>query len=227
MVLYASQFLYKNMALEHLYYTTAPTNNFKPSMSPALILLHGRGSDELDLLDLASHFNPRFVIVSVRAPHPFSNGGYTWFDLNNAEDGNLNQAFESVRRLIVTIDEIQRQYHIDPNKIFLFGFSMGAIVSLLALLHHPSRFKGIVAHSGLLLAHESMRQTKESLAHLNLCIAHGTEDPVIPIRYARQAQQWFSQTPIHLMYREYPIAHTISQESLEETSSWLQNLISQ
>src|SRR5579872_2174475 len=56
--------------------------------SPGLLLLHGRGSDEHDLLGLAPLFDSRFTLISARAPLPFMMGGYMWYGV--AETGATN-----------------------------------------------------------------------------------------------------------------------------------------
>ena len=48
---------------------------------PLLVLLHGIGADEFDLLPLAQAVDPRFVVASIRAPHAYY-GGCAWFQID-------------------------------------------------------------------------------------------------------------------------------------------------
>jgi phospholipase/carboxylesterase len=210
------------MPIQPLFSATAPYSGHQSSNIPLLVFLHGRGSDEQDLLGLTPSFDPRFLAVSIRAPYRFPQGGYTWFDLGDQGGVNIDQVLESADALLLTLDDIQKKHPIDPHRIFLFGFSMGAMMAFLLSLRYPDRFQGVVAHSGLLLLQEHFPYEKERLAGLKLFIAHGTEDPIVPIHFGRTAQQWFAKTGAQLTYREYPIPHSISDESLNDTSRWLQ-----
>ncbi|MGH2449053.1 MAG: phospholipase, partial [Chloroflexota bacterium] len=50
--------------------------------NPGLLLFHGRGADEIDLLGLAQSLDPKLYVVSARAPYPLP-PGYSWMDLNS------------------------------------------------------------------------------------------------------------------------------------------------
>jgi phospholipase/carboxylesterase len=208
-----------------LQYISVPFRGPNNAPAPVLIFLHGRGSDEQDLISLTPSIDPRFQVVSVRAPYQYPFGGNTWFEMEEPLQIEFNQVIQSARAFFSTLDEIQARFHIDSKKVFLFGFSMGAMMAMLIALLQPARFKGIVAHSGLLLQDKLLQYTTTSLADLHLFIAHGIHDPIVPVHMGRKAQQWFSQTAIQLTYQEYPIQHTISDESLHDICRWLHDLI--
>jgi phospholipase/carboxylesterase len=213
------------MDLSPLVYKTAPLSTQNNILHPALILLHGRGSDENDLLGLAPMFDPRMVIISVRAPYDFTHGGYTWFDLDDEGNMDFDQILSSRDALVRCLDEIQKKYPIDPEHVFLYGFSMGAMMSLLLSLSHPKRFKGVVAHSGMLIEEDSLKYRMDDLKRVSFFIAHGTYDSVVPVDFGRQAHQLLMRSGAAVLYREYPIQHAISDESLTDTAEWLHDLI--
>jgi phospholipase/carboxylesterase len=208
-----------------LAYTVAPLSNKEAGPYPTLILLHGRGTDENDLIGLTPSFDPRLLVVSVRAPFEFSFGGYTWFDLDEAGSINVDQLFHSRDALIGCMDDVQEKYPVDPKRIFLFGFSMGAMMSLILSLSNPNRFKGIIAHSGLLVQHEKLPYRWDDLSNLSFFVEHGTYDPVVPVEFGRQAYQHLVQAKADVVYREYPIQHAISDESLNDAAEWLRTRI--
>jgi phospholipase/carboxylesterase len=205
-----------------LFYTAAPQNSNAPGPHPTLILLHGRGTDERDLLDLAFSFDPRLLVVSIRAPYRFPYGGYTWFDLDDQNGINATQLAAGCQSLIRCLDEIQQQYAVDAQRIFLFGFSMGAMISLTVSLAHPHRFKGILAHSGFLPAEDAVNYQWDTLNGISYFIAHGTHDPIVPVQLGRQTYERLKNAGAEVVYHEYPIPHTISEESLSDAASWLQ-----
>jgi phospholipase/carboxylesterase len=210
------------MELSPLLYKVAPFSTNESGPSPMLVLLHGRGTDENDLLGLVPAFDPRLLIVSIQAPYRFPYGGYTWFDLDDTGAVNINQLLKSQNALISCIDEIQQNYLIDPRRIFLFGFSMGAMMSLTVSLSHPNRFTCVIAHSGFLPQHKLLLYQWDNLGKTSFFIEHGTNDPIVPVELGRQAHQRLVQANAHVRYREYPIQHAISEESLNDASVWLQ-----
>jgi phospholipase/carboxylesterase len=213
------------MDLSLLFYKVAPLSTNSPGPHPALILLHGRGTDENDLLGLVPSLDPRLLIISVRAPYEFSYGGYTWFNLEEQGDVKVDEILSSREALILCLDDIQKKYPVDQKRLFLFGFSMGAMMSLTVSLSYPDRFKGVVAHSGLLLQDEKLLYRWNDLGGISFLIEHGTHDPVVPVELGRQAHQRLVDAKAHVLYKEYSIQHTISEESLNDFVVWLNQQI--
>ena len=209
-----------------LFYKIAPMSRAEPGPHPTLILLHGRGTDENDLLGLIPAFDPRLFVISVRAPYRFPFGGYTWFDLDEQNGVNIDQLLAGGEALIRCLDDIQHTYPTDVQRTFLFGFSMGAMISLAASLSHPHRFKGVVAHSGFLPQDDKLNYRWNELDEISFYIAHGSHDPIVPVELSRQTHRRFMQAHANVDYHEYPIQHTISEESLSDAADWLQQKIS-
>jgi phospholipase/carboxylesterase len=208
-----------------LFYKAAPLSANESNSLPLLMLLHGRGTDENDLLGLTQSFDPHLLVISVRAPFKFPYGGYTWFDLDDTDAVNIDQLINSRNSIFQCLDDIQLKYQIDPARIFLFGFSMGAMMSLAVSLSNPKRFKGIIAHSGLLLQDERLSYQWDDLSDISFFIAHGQYDPIVPIELGRQAYSRLIKANAKVIFREYSIQHTISEESLSDAATWLQQRI--
>ena len=190
------------------------------SAPTAVVLLHGRGSDEKDLLELASVFDSSWLAVSIRAPFQFQFGGYTWFDWEQVMNGDTDQVEESCQLLIRAITDIQEQYHCDPNKIALFGFSMGAMMALTVALTIPHRIRAVVAHSGTLL--ENLDYKWNDIRNTSFFLAHGSYDPIVPISFGRQAFDIIRLHTSSVVFKQYPIQHSISDESLSDAVDFLQ-----
>jgi phospholipase/carboxylesterase len=208
-----------------LFYKVAPFSSNKTGPHPTLILLHGRGTDENDLLGLTSSFDPRLLIVSVRAPFRFAYGGYTWFDIDERSRVNTDQLLDGCHALIRCLENIQQKHPVDSTRIFLFGFSMGAMMSLTVSLSNPHRFRGVAAHSGLLPEDDKLKYRWNDLDRISFLIEHGTHDPIVPVEWSRQVHQRLMAAKADVIYREYPIQHTISEESLNDAADWLQQKI--
>lgn len=192
---------------------------------PLLILLHGRGSNEQDLFGLAPALDPRFQIVSPRAPRTLGPGSYEWFAIQFTPNGIIidqEEAEASLGRLLTFMQEAVEAYGADPERVYLLGFSQGAIMSATVALTAPERIAGAVLMSGR-IPPEMQPQTAspDRLVGLPILIVHGTYDNVLPIAYGRESKAILEALPVRLTYQEYPMAHEVSQDSLADVTAWL------
>src|SRR5512146_1600808 len=120
----------------------------KPSARPPLlVLLHGIGADEEDLVPLAPSMDPSFLILSVRAPTP-EPPGYRWYaiDWTTAPPRADPAEVAASRDLLASfVEAAVKEHGVDPSRVFLMGFSQGAIMSLALLLGRPELVRGVVA----------------------------------------------------------------------------------
>jgi phospholipase/carboxylesterase len=193
---------------------------------PLLLLLHGYGSNERDLVGLAPYLDPRFQIVSARAPQTLSPGSYAWFELSwtvaNDIIINFQQAEQSRTLLIGLIAEALAAYGGDPARVYLLGFSQGAIMSASVTLTEPDLIAGAVLMSGRIP--EEIRPLiapAERLDGKPFLVVHGTADTVLPIRNGRASQAFLAALPVALTYQEYAMAHEVSAQSLADVTAWL------
>jgi phospholipase/carboxylesterase len=199
----------------------APFDEKQTVLHPTLILLHGRGANEQDLLGLVPYLDPRLLCIAARAPFDFSYGGFTWYELREVGSPNLDQFSHSYDLLVQFLGDIQKQYPVDPQQTFLLGFSMGTVMAYSLALTKPEKIKGVIAHSGYVPEDTPLNFQWKNLAKTSFFVAHGIFDPVIPIEFGRKANQLLSQSNAQVVYREYPIQHQISDESLRDFSDWL------
>ena len=193
---------------------------------PLLLLLHGRGADENDLFGLAPYLDERFFIVSPRAPIVMPFGGFEWFELFIGNGGeisvNVRHFLKSREQISEFIGELVAEYNLDAQRIYLCGFSQGAIMSLSAALSEPEKFAGVVAMSGRAMPEMLPDNNNfDTLKDFPTLVTHGIYDPVLPIEHGRASKEFLSRLPIDLEYKEYEMAHEISPESLRDVSNWL------
>ena len=197
----------------------------KAEAPPLLLLLHGVGSNEDDLFGLAPYLDERFLIISVRAPNTLGPGSYAWFDVDFTPQGPVidpAQAEASREALIDFIGEAITAYSVDPNQVYMMGFSQGAIMSASVALTRPDLVAGVALMSGRILPEiQSLMAAPEKLEGLPILVVHGIVDTVLPINHGRASRQLLASLPVELTYHEYPMGHEVSQESLADVSSWL------
>jgi phospholipase/carboxylesterase len=214
------------MTLQSLASASVPARTGTPP-HPALLLLHGRGTDERDLLPLARELDPRLYVVTARAPFQFPWGGYMWYQLDEQGVGYPEGATldESLARLRSFIGEMVSELPIDPARLYVGGFSMGAAMSATLALTEPQRVAGALVLSGYLPLHAGLEFRREEIAGHPVFAAHGLHDPVIPIQFGRQTRDALAEFPVDLTYREYPIGHEISYDELTDAAGWLSGVL--
>jgi len=193
--------------------------------APLLILLHGYGSDEADLLGLADHLDPRFRLVSARAPLPLDMGGHAWFPIEFTVAGLAvdyeagERAMDQLGRLLTQLQEVSGN---DAGDTFVLGFSQGGAMALGLLLARPDDIGGLAFLSGL-WSKERMPQDPAvaGLRGKPVLQTHGCGDPLIPIAAARASRELLDELEVELTYREYDMGHQINSDCLRDLSDWL------
>ena len=192
--------------------------------SPVLFLLHGYGSHEEDLFSFANYLPEEYLIISLRAPLNLSFWGYAWYSIhfNEQQDkwSDDDEAKKAQEIILYNID-----YHLEPfklkgQKVSLLGFSQGAILSWAVGLSHPEKIDKIIALSGY-VNEDIFVYAKEGIDQLRIFSSHGTQDPTLPIEWARKGIGLLEKKEISLAYKEYPQGHEINQDNFNDLLSWL------
>jgi len=189
--------------------------------SPLLVLLHGLGSNEQDLMGLAPELDPELRIVALRAPFAYGGMGYAWFSIDWTPDGiqvNTDQARQSIDTLIEDLEALQLEF--SPSKLFLGGFSQGAIMSFGVSLRRPDLLDGVLLLSGRDVP-EFYATGAADIQGKPYLVQHGTEDTVLPIEGARDLRATLERLGADVTYHEYPMGHTIDEDSLADLNAWL------
>lgn len=190
-------------------------------------MLHGVRSNEQDLLGLAPALDDRFYLISVRAPLTLGPGAYGWYHVEFLPDGfriNEEEADQSVKNLVSFIDEVREEYPVDPDRLYLMGFSQGCIMSIGAALASPKSVAGVVGMSGRMLpSFRTARASDEDLKGLPIIAVHGVQDQVIPVADGRDMRDFLKALPVDLTWHEYEMGHYVTPESLRDINAWLRS----
>lgn len=192
---------------------------------PLLVLLHGIGADEHDLLPLAALVDPRFDVVSLRAPHPYV-VGHAWFHIDFAPDGGVRphvaQAVRALEDLAAWVAAAPGRLGTDPDRTYLLGFSQGAMMSLGLLRSRPELLAGVVALSGRDPEQLfPMTAPAEAVGRVPLFVAHGLSDDLLPVENGRRTRAAFADLSTDLTYREYAVGHGIAEAEIRDVAAWL------
>jgi phospholipase/carboxylesterase len=191
-----------------------------------LVLHHGRGTDEHDLLPLAEVLDPRkrLHVVTPRAPlMPGGAGaGYHWYLVPRVGYPDPQTFRDAVALLAEFHDELWARTGITPARTVLGGFSMGAVMSYaLALDAARPVPAGVLAFSGFLPTVGGWEPALDERAGMPVFISHGRRDGVIDVSFARTAQQLLSEAGLRVEYHESDAAHHIDPRELPLAADWL------
>ena len=207
-----------------LHYKTRLATSNTSVQQPLLVLLHGYGSNEADLMNLAAYIDPSIHVVSVRAPRSLGPESHAWFALDFTPSGimwNREEADASLQMLASAIGTIVNETDAAPDRVILGGFSQGAIMALALGLTRPALVRGIAALSGHVPAVAPTDIAIDQLHHMPVFVSHGITDQVLPIQDGRDLRNWLTALPVSLSYHEYDMAHEISGETLRDALAWM------
>jgi len=190
-----------------------------------LVLHHGRGTSERDLLGLADLLDPggRLLVVTPRAPLQLPGSpGYHWYLVPRVGYPDP-ETFTAAREALAELhDGLWEETGIGPGRTVLGGFSMGAVMSYATALgaDRPS-VAGILAFSGFVPTVEGWEPALADRTDTRAFVSHGRNDPVIGIEFAERARALLEDGGLDVTYRESDLGHQIDPAHLREASAWL------
>ncbi len=214
-----------SMAAEPMLHYLVREPKVKTVHPPLLILMHGVNSNEQDLFSLADQLPDKYLVIAAQGPYKISGNGYAWYHADfSVSPAIINkEEAEKTRQLIITfIGQLKGKYTFDESKVFLCGFSQGAIMSYSVGLTHPDKIRGIAVMSGRILDEVKPKVVAaKQLKQLNVFISHGTNDKVLAVQQARDANLYLAKMGVYATYKEYIDGHTINREMFGDLVDWL------
>jgi phospholipase/carboxylesterase len=189
----------------------------------ALVLFHGRGVDEADLYPLLDVLDPdrRLLGLAPRGPLSFPSGGAHWYalrDVGYPDPPTFHETFARASEWLAGIG-------VPPERTVLGGFSQGAVMSYaLSLAQGRPRPAAIIALSGFIPTVEGFELDLEPPLP-PVAVGHGALDPIIGVEWGRRARAQLEVAGADVLYREYPLPHTIDQRFLTELRTWLHDVV--
>lgn len=200
-------------------------HQFVPASSPnpalTLLLLHGTGGDERDLLPLgqtllpgANLLSPRGKVLERGMPRFFRRLAEGVFD---QED--LRFRTEELGRFIAQSAEV---YGFDPNTVIAVGYSNGANIAASLLLREPERLSGAVLFHPM-VPFEPERPI--TLKGTPLFIGAGQNDPIVPVSNTDRLASLFEQAGAEVSLYRHQGGHSLTEQEVEAARQWLRRRI--
>lgn len=183
---------------------------------PHLVLLHGYGSNEGDLFQLAPYLPLDLVIAAPRAPLPHPLGfGFSWFPLNDEVDGiGIDGAADA---LAAFLEEVRGR----ASWLGILGFSQGGVLGLQVLRRHPGLVDTLVMLASARHPQDDPGDDELAGRRPPVFSGRGTADDVIPEWRFADTADWL---PDHsrLTERIYEgLGHAVSEPMLEDVNTFL------
>ena len=204
----------------------------------SIIILHGLGADGSDFeavcheLDLRAVGDVRFVMPSAPVIPVSINGGYrmrAWYDIlppgqgRREDEAGLRQSQQAVHALIER--EVARG--VPASRVILMGFSQGCAMALMTGLRYPQPLAGIVALSGYLpLLPETEAERSAANQATPIFMGHGQADDVVLMSRGSTSRDHLSSLGYQIAWHEYPMAHSLCLQELQDLQSWLLKVLS-
>jgi phospholipase/carboxylesterase len=190
--------------------------------APLVVLLHGRGSTEQDIIGLADLLPAGAAYAAVRAPIG-EGGGYAWF----ANRGIGRPVAESLADTIAWFRAWLDQIAPPGRPVLLVGFSGGATFAGGVVLDDPTRFAGLATLYAGLPFDAGVPVTPGRLAGVRVFAVQGDADTVIPPDLQRRAWLYLhGESGGELTSRRSPGGHGITRADVDALADWITGLVS-
>jgi phospholipase/carboxylesterase len=202
----------------------------KPRSDPegALILFHGRGTDEHDLFPLLEILDPdrRLLGITPRAPIEFENGACHWYlskEVGYPDAATFGSTYAHLQGFFGLVSE---DMGIPAERMVLGGFSQGAVMAYaLSLGAGRPQPPALIALSGFIPTVEGFEIDLSDRSGLSVAIGHGINDTVIPPKWSREARQKLEEAGADVVYRESRMPHAVDPRFLYELPDLLYEAI--
>ena len=202
----------------------------KKEHTQTIIWLHGLGADGHDFAPIAPSFNlegTKFIFPHAKHRSITINNGMRmrgWYDIFSFNRGERQDEAGILESSLEIQKLIQKEINcgIQPEHIFLAGFSQGAAMSLFTGLRYPKPLAGIIALSGYLPLPEKIKTERSSQNQtVPIFMAHGTCDTIVPIQLPQYSKQCLESLGYKIHWHTYAMDHSVCAEEIQAIGRFL------
>jgi phospholipase/carboxylesterase len=168
------------------------------------------------------------LLIAPQAPFTLDLGlvqGFAWYDMNEVGTPHQETFARSLGLLRNFLSEVKAAYPVDPQRIFLLGFSQGTVMAYATALLEPKSVAGVAALSGYVPANSGLPLKLQDIKGFPIFISHGTYDDIIPVQFGRESRDLLKKSGANVEYHEYPMGHEVRQETLVDLAAWIHRIL--
>jgi predicted esterase len=187
------------------------------SQGETLVVLHGTGGDENDLIGIGQAIAPGAAIVSPRgnvleagAPRFFKRLAEGVFDPKEVRS-RAEELARFIRRAVIT-------YRLDPARVFALGYSNGANIASTVMLVEPGILQGAILFRPMLVYEPN---EKSDLIGSAVFISAGRMDPIVPVASVERLAELFESTHAEVTLKWQLAGHSLVPSEVREAADWL------
>lgn len=183
---------------------------------PVLLLLHGTGGNEEDLLTLADMISPDSAVLSVRG-NVLENGMPRFF--RRLAEGIFDEEdlIFRTKELNEFIDESANKYQFDRNNVVAVGYSNGANIAGSLIFHYENALKGAILHHPMV---PRRGIDLPDLTNLPVFIGAGKNDPICPPEETEELENLLTNSGAMVHVKWENMGHQLSRAEVEEAAEW-------
>lgn len=189
---------------------------FQAGNNKTLILLHGTGADEHDLIRLGELLSPEATLLSPRGMNT-AEGMNRFFERNPNGSFVQESIFQAINELGNFLAAAEKEYGVDISQAFAVGFSNGGNTALALLLTNPDSIAGVVA----LGATNPMPQLEKfpDLTGKKVFIANGVQDSYAPEAATELLVGRLKEAGAEVLWLSHPGGHSIAIEHVTQIAN--------
>ena len=200
------------------------THRFVPSTQGptqrVLLLLHGTGGNEDDLIPLGHNLDPNAALLSPRGKI-LENGMPRFF--RRLAEGVFDEedVIRRAHQLADFVGEAARFYNFDPKRLIAVGYSNGANIAAAILLLRPE----VLSFAILLRAMVPLvPKPLPDLTDARILISSGEYDPIVAAENVQQLARMLEKTGANVTLHTEPAGHALTRGDISVAKDWLENL---
>jgi len=184
--------------------------------APVLLLLHGTGGTERDLINIAKHVDAEASILSVRG-NVLENGMPRFFRRLAEGVFDIEDLKFRTKELNEFVDQAAEQYDFDRSKVVAIGYSNGANIAASLMFHYKEALMGAILHHPMV----PLRGLElPNLSDTNVFIAAGENDPICTPQETKELAELLEGAGAHLELLWERYGHQLSRSEIEAAKAW-------
>ncbi|MDQ3901847.1 MAG: alpha/beta hydrolase [Actinomycetota bacterium] len=185
-----------------------------------LLLLHGTGGDETDLLELGRTLDGQAALLSPRG-QVIERGANRWFRRLAEGVFDTDDLLARTDQLAAFVTDAVERYRLDASRVVAVGFSNGANIAATLLFRHPHLLRGAVLFAPMVTLDDP---PMVDLSGVGVFLAAGRADPIAPPEQAERLAEQFIERGAAVELRWHPGGHGINHHILAQATAWLSKL---